>query len=416
MRILFISNLYPPHFVGGYEQICFDVARGLTARGHDLHVLTSRFRMHADPADAPNVYRTLKLKSKASLPPSAAMSGVGRNAADAGWHNARAVRRILARLRPDVVMIWGGNNLGRAYLSAVEAHPRVVYYLSDPWLRGVLAQQNRVQRPAPAQRLFHAGLRLIGIPHRPLRADHLIFCSRALRDEYAQAGGRVRHGTIIYHGVAPAVFAPQAQHILAHAPGEPYRILYAGRIAAEKGVSTLVRALRIVRADAGLEQTRLAVLGTFQSPAYEHELRSLIADLGLGEAVEFPARLPRTALAGVYAQHDVLAFPSEWQEPFALILLEAMCTGLPVVASRCGGSAEIVRDGENAVAFRAGDPDDLARGLTWAVTHPREAAALGRAASREVQAHYTLDGQIAAVEDYLQALAGPAPAFVSLPR
>src|SRR5689334_15669203 len=167
MKILFISNLYPPHFVGGYEQICFDVAQGLQAHGHDVHVLTSRFRMHGEAADERNVYRALKLKSKAMLPPSAVASGVGRNAIDVGWHNARTVRRVLTQVRPDAVMIWGGNNLGRSYLSAAEMHRRVVYYLSDPWLRGVLAQQNLPQHESLARRVYRFGLRMIGIPSDP---------------------------------------------------------------------------------------------------------------------------------------------------------------------------------------------------------------------------------------------------------
>lgn len=106
----------------------------------------------------------------------------------------------------------------------------------------------------------------------------------------------------------------------------------------------------------------------------------------------------------LYARHDVLCFPSEWEEPFALTLLEAMAVGLPVVSTLCGGSAEVVRDGYNAVVFRAGHPRDLAERLAWVLTHPRQAAAIGQAASREVSQRYTLDCQTEAVEAYLHSM------------
>jgi glycosyltransferase involved in cell wall biosynthesis len=212
---------------------------------------------------------------------------------------------------------------------------------------------------------------------------------------------------VIHHGVPTGSFSLQPQHLLQRASEEPYRILYSGRIVAEKGVTTLVRALAKLRAVPGLAGTRLTLLGPVLGQQYEAQLEVLIADLGLGGAIEFLPHCPRREVPEVFRKHDVLAFPSEWPEPFSITLLEAMATGLPVVSTVRGGSVEVLRDGENGVVFRAGDALDLAEKLAWALTHPQETAAIGRAASAEIQRGFTLDAQVRALEGYLEQFRPP---------
>jgi glycosyltransferase involved in cell wall biosynthesis len=82
--------------------------------------------------------------------------------------------------------------------------------------------------------------------------------------------------------------------------------------------------------------------------------------LELGERVRF-ANADRSELQTLYAAADVFVFPSEWDEPFGLVPVEAMACGTPVVATCTGGSAEFLRDGVNCLRFRARDPSELAR-------------------------------------------------------
>ena len=62
----------------------------------------------------------------------------------------------------------------------------------------------------------------------------------------------------------------------------------------------------------------------------------------------------------IYRAHDLLLFPSEWAEPFALTPIEAMACGLPVVGTTTGGSAELFRHRENGLVYTAGQPEELA--------------------------------------------------------
>src|SRR5512146_797817 len=61
MRILFLSNLYPPNVVGGYERLCFEAARGLSARGHQVTVLTSNYGGKIMDIAGQTVVRSLRL-------------------------------------------------------------------------------------------------------------------------------------------------------------------------------------------------------------------------------------------------------------------------------------------------------------------------------------------------------------------
>jgi glycosyltransferase involved in cell wall biosynthesis len=197
----------------------------------------------------------------------------------------------------------------------------------------------------------------------------------------------------------------QPAHIAQRRQGEAPSILFAGQIVREKGVLTLVRALAILRRSRGLEHTRLTLLGTLRHQDYAAELRGEIARAGLDSAITITT-LPRAEVSTAYASHDVLAFTSEWQEPFSLTLLEAMASGMPVVSSLTGGSAEIVRDGENALAFAAGEADDLAAKLARVLSDPQLGARLGQTAASQIRQTFTLERQVAAVERYLQQVAG----------
>ncbi len=406
---MFISNLYPPLSIGGYEQVCFDIAEGLKRRGHEVHILTSAYRAEELTQRKPNIDRTLKLKSNWSKSDDPSANWLAANRLSLERHNSKTVRNKLKELEPDIVMVWNGGNMGRALLSAAEGSATpVVYYLTDPWLAPVLANHQGHYVAQAARHLYRFSMKLLGVPISPLRAGNLIFGSRALQSEYQGMGATVKRATVIYHGIDAELFGFREQQILSEEPGGLRRILYAGRLTPEKGVTTLVRAFAQLRGLQDLKRTELALMGRFQSEGYERELRTTIAQLGLDDAITFLPNRPLAELPDVYSSFDVFAFTSEWNEPFALTLLHAMAVGIPVVSSPSGGSVEIVRDGENAVAFQAGDAGDLAHKLAWVLRNRAEAADMGRRASELVRREYTLDKQVSAVETYLGALCGCA--------
>lgn len=151
--------------------------------------------------------------------------------------------------------------------------------------------------------------------------------------------------------------------------------LFAGRLAPEKGLPTLLEAWRILGG-----RFPLKVVGT-------GPLASLM--VRRPHNVEWLGAQPRGEVLALMQRATFLVFPSEWYEGFPMALVEAFATGLPVVASAHGSIADIVDDGATGRHFQPGDACDLAAKVDWALSHPKERAAIGRRARLEFESKYT---------------------------
>ncbi len=412
---MFISNLYPPIYIGGYEQICLDVAQGLQEHGHTVHVLTSSFRAQEIRESEQGVSRLLRLKWKGRFSDTRRLPTILNNI-QVERHNVRVMHKLIEQFQPDVSMVWNGAGLGHGILGTVERHSPVVYYLQDMWLPWVLAFQRPGRMTKFLRNRYRRTLGRLGIPPTAKQLSHLIFVSRYLQQQHVQAGMDCRKATVIYNSLSSEVFALRRQHILYRQSNEPFRILFCGQIKFEKGVTTLIEALSRLRMIPGLEHTTLSLLGAIQSQAYGQQLYERINTLDLANVITFLPVRPRVEIPAVFDDHDIFAFPSQWGEPFGLALLEAMASGIPVVAAADGGATEILRDGENAHVFPARDVNELTHKLAWMLTHPQEAAAIGRAASKEVRQRFQLDTQVQFVEDFLRTAAAESPMIPSRNR
>jgi glycosyltransferase involved in cell wall biosynthesis len=124
-----------------------------------------------------------------------------------------------------------------------------------------------------------------------------------------------------------------------------FRVAFLGRLDPTKGVDVLVRA---VRAAADL-RIAVDIFGVAQGAAGGHYARSL-RELAAGDArITFQAPLPASEVVARLREYDLLAAPSQWLETGPLVVLEAFAAGVPVLGSRLGGIAELVRDGVDGV-------------------------------------------------------------------
>ena len=134
MRILCLSNFYPPVSRGGYEQWCQEVADGLATRGHDVTVLTSEFR-RAEVSDAEPawVHRDLHLEMEIASLSNVFHFFVSRKARE--QENRSALERHVKERDPDAILIWGMWNVHRSLAALAEQllPGRVVYYMGDYW-------------------------------------------------------------------------------------------------------------------------------------------------------------------------------------------------------------------------------------------------------------------------------------------
>jgi len=169
-------------------------------------------------------------------------------------------------------------------------------------------------------------------------------------------------------------------------PGEPIGereyALFAGRLSPEKRVSTVLEAWR-----RGRLSIPLLIAGG--GPDRRH-LEKQAAAAGLGH-IQFLGQLSREATVAAIRKARFLVFSSEWYENFGLTMVEAFACCTPVIASDLGAMKEIVQNGKTGLHFAVGDPDDLARKIEWAQTHPEEMRAMGMEARREYETKYTAD-------------------------
>lgn len=149
--------------------------------------------------------------------------------------------------------------------------------------------------------------------------------------------------------------------------------LFVGRLSAEKGIATLLRAWN------GLS-VPLRIVG--DGPLREMVERTNnpnIAALGRRPPLEVAEEMARAAF---------LIVPSEWQEMFPLVIVEAFCQGLPILASRNASMAERIGDGLTGVLFTQNDSADLAAKARWAFQNPQAMQIMGANARRMYEEKY----------------------------
>ena len=186
---------------------------------------------------------------------------------------------------------------------------------------------------------------------------------------------------IISNGADTELFHPRGEEAAGSAEG-PVRLLFAGRVVYQKGLDVLFTALAVLAPEPSWE---LFIAG--DGPA-RPELEARAAALGIGHRVRFLGWTPREELARLSRDMDCFVFASR-DEGMPNAVLEAMASGLPVVATRIAGNEELVEDGSTGWLVPPGDPAALAQALAAMLADPAGRRTMGRAGRAAVEAGYT---------------------------
>jgi glycosyltransferase involved in cell wall biosynthesis len=176
-------------------------------------------------------------------------------------------------------------------------------------------------------------------------------------------------------------------------------LLYIGRLERMKGVHTLVGAMRDVPAAVTLD-----IVGSGE-PDYTAELQAMVSAGDLGTRVRLRGPVPRTQIPLLLRSCDALVFPSEWEEPFARSVLEAMAAGLPVIGTTTGGTGELLIDGVTGLTYAAGNAQDLAVQIRRLADDPQLRRQLAATGCETVHRFYTIGRMVDELEAELIALA-----------
>jgi len=418
VRILILTNFYPPADAGwGYMQLCEEVADGLSARGHDIAILTSTHRNGPEPSRPYPVYRLLDLDPDWQSGRSAARQFfVGRR-----WREKQGIahlHRLTADFRPEIIFIWHAMGLPRALLHRAESLPdaSVVYYLAGylpEWPDEYLAYWQR--RPVrPLARLLKAPMRWLALrllawegKPVPLRFEHVICVSHYVRQRLQEQHLIPDSAVVIHNGVDINTFAPAERSWNAEAD---VVLLYAGRLEPEKGVHTLLEALPLLSSSARGRIREVRLVGEGE-PDYVQRLQRLAQSCDpyprssrqTNEWITFWPSVTREAMPAQLSQADILVMPS-MLEALSRMIQEAMAVGLLVIGTTAGGNGELLEHERTGLVFEPGDARGLAAQLERALKNPALAAQLAAAGQRSVRTSFRIDQTISKVEAYLQHL------------
>lgn len=410
MRILFLTNYYPPFEVGGYEQLCRDVAVRLADRGHAFAVLTSDRGVAEDVAAyEPDVYRLMRIQPSAnSRLGIAGQFFLTRRQAEA--HNRAAFADVVQRTCPDVIFIWNLQGLPQELALDAEALPAcAVAY----WLAGYTPAEPDLfwrywSQPPGKQALLRypkgvlsnlalAQMHREGKPARP-QMRHVAVVSDYMRRKGLVENTLPAHTEVIYNGVETEDFFRPVPP--SNAPS-PINLLLAGRVSADKGVHVAVEAVGRLAQMRPQRDFRLIIAGS--GPAdYVAHLQRTAATHGITELVSFLGWLPRESMPELMRTCHVLLLPTVHQEPFARVTLEAMAAGLVVVGTLTGGTGEILRHEVTGLTCAAEDSHDLTHQLKRLFDDPHLRYQLASRGQAIVLERYTLDHMVEQLEDLLE--------------
>jgi glycosyltransferase involved in cell wall biosynthesis len=387
--------------MGGAEISARDIAAGLTERGHTVTILTSWYGLQR-PQREGAIRRTLQY-----IPPPHLDQQRSKWQQLSllyqfykGYHNvanAQELRRVLADCQPDVIYLWEVTGLGSNSLikGLQDLHIPVIFQLGSYWLQYAYSPQTEQSH----LRLRWLKNLLIGsVPD--FTYTSLIAVSETVKQKYIESGCDANRIEIIYNGIDP-VFTDTPRFAQKETVDKNItQLLFVGRVCTEKGILVICKALDILINTQGRRDPHLNIFGAGE-PGYLKELCSYLQEKQLMQVVTFHGKVSQEELIQRYDRSDIMLIPSLWQEPFGLVVVEAMARGLPVIASRVGGPAEIVTHEKDGLLVAPDDAQALAEAIERLLTEQELCARLAQEAPHTVLERFTIEENVRRVEQHL---------------
>ncbi len=386
LTIAIMSNLYPPYVIGGNELFIRDVAEALRERGHRVHILTGHGREFPNNEQTHQVLN-LELDYKDDI----FLGGIPLNLRRVlQWHlfslsAYKDVLQALKKIQPDLIVASNLYMASAAPLIAARRLPSpLVVQPMDKWLVYSLSDIGML---IPAHTRLQK-LALIGIKYglQPLlrllgRPDYILAVSEFIRNVHTRAGFNAEQSKAIYLGI-PIEHFPYQPHPFPQT--RPWRALFAGQLWHGKGPQVAIEAISRLRNYPDLPPVELSICGS-GTPLFLNQLREQIDTLGLRTQVHLRGFVPRDQLKTELNQHDLFLFCSIWDEPYSIVLQEALATGIPTIATTAGGTPETMVDGKHGLLVEPNQPEELANAIRTLMSDPVLYAQVGLQAAEDVR-------------------------------
>ncbi|WP_314192825.1 glycosyltransferase [uncultured Arthrobacter sp.] len=377
LTILIAADTYPPH-VNGAAQFGYRLAKGMTARGHDVHVLACR-------QDKGKSFTEFRAEATVHRLRSHSVFTHEYFRVCFPWEIKKEISLLFDKVQPDVVHIQSHYMIGEHVLyEAVKRGIRVVAtnhfmpenlnpFLPFPqWFKDIIG---KISWKDMGKVMGQADVVTTPTPLAAKAMHQHAFLRKVLP---------------LSNGIDSAAYEPKPDEGIE--PHEHPTVLFAGRLAEEKHVDVLIKAVADTPADLNVH---LEIVGGGE---VRPSLEALVERLGLQNRVKFLGLASDDELREAYIRADLFCMPGT-AELQSLVTLEAMSASTPVLLADAMALPHLVRDGENGYLFTPNDSADLAEKITRIFRLPvEERKAMGKASRCMVEPH-SIQGTLQTFED-----------------
>ncbi len=362
LKVLMLSDYFYPYVGGGVEKVVFELSKRLVKMGCDVLVITLGGNCLSYSVDGIKVYRlaavdlTKFFQMQLSVPKS-----------------FRTALRKAKEFSPDIVHahnIFFTTSL-LAVLIKHAFHRKLVLsaHLGDVSNLALLGRWK-----AFAARAYENFFGRIVLKS----SDIVIAVSNSVREHVLSLGLSPEKVVVVPNGVDLEEFSSSSYNTKKY---NASTVIFVGRLIPNKGLDYLVEAAKILAAGK-VTKIKFRIVG--EGP-YRRQLEELIAEYGLSPYFEFLGHVPR--VSDELRNGGIFVRPS-LTEGMPLTVLEAMASGLPVIATRVSGTSEIIAHNETGILVEPGNVGQLAEAIKYLVESPKEASRLGRNARAFIERYY----------------------------
>ncbi|WP_413543121.1 glycosyltransferase [Citricoccus nitrophenolicus] len=366
LTVLIAADTYPPD-VNGASVFCYRLARALHARGHEVHVVAARNEPGPDSVEYNEEATVHRLQSVRAFTHEYYRLVFPR-------HARASIGALLEEIRPDAVHVQCHYMIGEAAIN--EAEKRRVRTIST---NHFMPENLEPFLPFPQWFLNIVSRNSWKDMGRLMGKTAAVTTPTALAARTMAEHADLDFVLPISNGIDSSAYelAPGERIV---GPEHP-TVLFVGRLAVEKNVDVLVRAIGEL---ASTVDAHLEIVGDGEQRT---ALRSLVEELGLQDRVHFLGHVSEEDLHRAYLRADVFCQPGT-AELQSLVSLEAMSASRPVVLADALALPHLVTDGDNGYLFTPGDAQDLAAKLGAVLTAgEEERVRMGRSSHERAVQH-----------------------------
>ncbi len=398
IKVLFLSDDFPPLSFGGAGISTFDLAHTMKQKGHDVFVVTT-CRKESDAGEID--YKGLKVFRIAS-------DYQERWRAYLGLNNPKVIRKlqsILEKIRPDVVH---ANNIhyyiSYKSLKVAKKYARALVFTARDTMTftyGKLETRKYLDqfdyRTTWLDHIKQARKRWNPFRNFIIRryfkyVDKIFSVSVSLKKALEQNG--FKNVQAIHTGARISDWQVSDGEIIdfktKHNLTEKQVLLYSGRLSGSKGGHQAIRALGLITTE--IPKVVLLVAGSVDS--YANEMLAEAKKLNVDKNLVFTGWINRQDIKVVYAASDIVLMPSLYLDPFPRVNIEAMAARKPVVGTFYGGTPEIVEDGVTGYVVNPFNTEEFAKKTLDLLQNPEKSEDFGLAGENRIKTDFNLDSKV----------------------